>query len=118
MKNKINDVGSVEGEKSSDETKHSVWLILFMCVGTYGMSMVFAMAITAEVTGLRVDFPLVTALFAIGCSILHPGGWLAIAGLVIGLVKRKLRWLILSAIGGALTGVTIPYIEAIGAASI
>ena len=64
---------------------------------------------------MSVVSPVATTITAIMFSVLHPGGWLGIVGLIWALKKESLKPLLLAFLGAALTGVTVPILEGIGA---
>ena len=105
-----------DAQPSADASRHSAAMVLVMWLSTYLISLLVAMEILIQTTDLSIFNRVSWVKLGIGLSFVHPGGWLAIAGLVTTLVKRNLRWLIMSAIGGALTGLSVPILRAVGAA--
>lgn len=71
--------------------------------------------VTASINDMSLIMAIGVAIIAISFSVIHPGGWLSIAGLITAFVKRDRRWLALSTIGAIMTGVTVPFLEGIGA---
>jgi len=55
---------------------------------------------------------------AIVTSILHPGGWLGIIGLILAIKHRSYRWLFLSGAGAIITGIVCTLFVIVGLGSV
>jgi len=100
---------SVVGEPPS-----SRWVISIVWAHLSILVVVLSAYLTGLITGLIVYLdPVIMVPFTpicIAISVLHPGGWLGLAGLILALKKRSYRWLYLSLAGAIITGATVPYI--------
>lgn len=95
---------------------HFHMIILVGMVLVCGVTVISA-NVSGEIMGMSLTMPLSMSLYALGLSILHPGGWLILAGLITASRKIDYRWHGLTVLGAIITGLTVPIIEGIGAAA-
>lgn len=98
----------------------SMTKLSIICVWLFGslFTILAAAFAHAEFLDMRLMLPVSMSVIAVGFSIFHPGGWLSIGGLIWALRKRSLKPLWLSIAGAVLTGLSVPMLEAIGAAAL
>jgi len=107
----------IEISTELEKKRPSIILIILVWIGVSFATVLTSALMTSEITNMSLISPLFSCSIVICVSILHPGGWLGLAGLFTTIGTRKFIWLLLSVIGAILTGITAPYFEAIGAAS-
>jgi len=92
-------------------------IFLIWILGSF-LTTILAAIIAAQLMDMSLISPVTVAVIAIGFSVLHPGGWLSLGGLIWALNIKSLKPLLLAVLGAVLTGITVPLLEGIGAAAL